>query len=111
EPDLIVTQQLCPVCAVSYDDVAKVAERLPTRPTVIALDPKTFGETMGDIRTLAQATRTRDAALDLVARQRARVDKVKIGVRGARQGRARGRRPGSCGWPRRPSCTRARGAS
>jgi iron complex transport system substrate-binding protein len=83
EPDLIVTQQLCPVCAVSYDDVAKVAERLPTRPTVIALDPKTFGETMGDIRTLAQATRTRDAALDLVARQRARVDKVKIAVKGA----------------------------
>jgi iron complex transport system substrate-binding protein len=83
EPDLIVTQELCPVCAVSYDDVAKVAERLPTHPTVIALDPKTFGETMGDIRTLAQATRTRDAALDLVARQRARVDKVKVAVRGA----------------------------
>jgi iron complex transport system substrate-binding protein len=83
EPDLIVTQELCPVCAVSYDDVAKVAERLPSHPKVIALDPKTFGETMGDIRTLAQATRTRDAALDLVARQRARVDKVKRAVRGA----------------------------
>jgi iron complex transport system substrate-binding protein len=83
EPDLIVTQALCPVCAVSYDDVAKVAERLPSHPKVIALDPKTFGETVGDIRTLAQATRTRDAALDLVARQRARVDKVKIAVKGA----------------------------
>jgi iron complex transport system substrate-binding protein len=82
-PDLIVTQELCPVCAVSYDDVAKVAERLPSHPKVIALDPKTFGETMVDIRTLAQATRTRDAALDLVARQRARVDKVKRAVRGA----------------------------
>jgi iron complex transport system substrate-binding protein len=87
EPDLIVTQQLCPVCAVSYEDVAKVAENLPTRPKVIALDPKTFGETMGDIRTLAQATSSRDAALDLVARQRARVDKVKVAVRGARRPR------------------------
>jgi iron complex transport system substrate-binding protein len=87
QPDLIVTQQLCPVCAVSYEDVAKVAKRLPTRPKVIALDPKTFGETMGDIRTLAQATSTRDAALDLVARQRARVDKVKIAVRGAKRPR------------------------
>jgi iron complex transport system substrate-binding protein len=85
EPDLIVTQELCPVCAVSYDDVAKVAERLPSQPKVIALDPKTFGETMADIRTLAQATRTRDAALDLVARQRARVDQVKLAVRGARR--------------------------
>ena len=82
-PDLIVTQQLCPVCAVSYEDVAKVAERLPTRPKVIALDPKTFGETMSDVRTLAQATGTRDAALDLVARQRARVDKVRIALKGA----------------------------
>jgi iron complex transport system substrate-binding protein len=83
EPDLIVTQELCPVCAVSYDDVAKVAERLPSHPKVIALDPKTFGETMGDIRTLAQATETRDAALDLVARQRARVDKVRVALKGA----------------------------
>jgi iron complex transport system substrate-binding protein len=38
---------------------------------------------MGDIRTVAQATSVREAALDLVARQRARVDKVKLAVRGA----------------------------
>jgi iron complex transport system substrate-binding protein len=83
EPDLIVTQQLCPVCAVSYDDVEKVAKELPTCPKVIALDPKTFGETMGDLRTIAQATGARDAALDLVARQRARADRVKLAVRRA----------------------------
>jgi iron complex transport system substrate-binding protein len=83
EPDLIVTQELCPVCAVSYDEVAAVAKTLPTCPQVIALDPKTFGETMGDIRTVAQATKARDAALDLVARQRSRVDRVKIAVKGA----------------------------
>ena len=82
-PDLIVTQELCAVCAVSYDDVRAVAERLAPRPKVIALDPKTFGETMGDIRTIAQATGVRDAALDFVARQRARVDRVKIAVKGA----------------------------
>ena len=85
EPELIVTQELCPVCAVSYGEVREVAKRLDPCPTVIALDPKTFGETMGDIRTLAQATRTREAALDLVSRQRARVDRVKIAVRGARR--------------------------
>ncbi|MCW2984495.1 MAG: cobalamin-binding protein [Conexibacter sp.] len=83
EPDLIVTQELCPVCAVSYDEVKEVAKRLDPCPEVIALDPKTFGETMGDIRTLAQATSARDAALDLVSRQRARVDRVKIAVKGA----------------------------
>lgn len=85
EPDLIVTQELCPVCAVSYDEVAAAAKAIPTCPKVIALDPKTFGETMGDIRTIARATGCRDAALDLVARQRARVDAVRIAVRGARR--------------------------
>jgi iron complex transport system substrate-binding protein len=82
-PDLIVTQQLCAVCAVSYDDVVAVAERLPTAPTVISLDPKTLGEAMGDIRTIAQATGARDAALDLVTRQRARIDAVRRAVKDA----------------------------
>ncbi|MEA2268096.1 MAG: iron complex transport system substrate-binding protein [Solirubrobacteraceae bacterium] len=83
EPDLIVTQALCAVCAVSYDDVVKVAERIPSLPKVVALDPTTLGEAMGDIRTIAQATGARDAALDLVSRQRARIDRVRIAVKGA----------------------------
>ncbi|MCW2995340.1 MAG: cobalamin-binding protein [Conexibacter sp.] len=85
EPDLIVTQELCPVCAVSYDEVRDAAKKLDPCPAVIALDPKTFGETMGDIRTLAQATSCSEAALDLVARQRARVDRVRKAITGARR--------------------------
>ena len=83
EPDLIVTQELCPVCAVSYDEVLVAAEKLESCPKVIALDPKTLGETFGDIRTLAAATDSKDAALDLVARQRERVDRVKLAVKDA----------------------------
>jgi iron complex transport system substrate-binding protein len=83
EPDLIVTQELCPVCAVTYDEVVKEAEQIASCPQVIALDPKTIGETMGDIRTVAAATGARDAALDLVARQRARIDRVRVAVKDA----------------------------
>ena len=83
EPDLIVTQDLCPVCAVSSEDVRRVASELPGPARVIALDPTTLGETMGDIRTLAQLTGAREAALGLVARQRARIDDVRQAVRGA----------------------------
>jgi len=83
EPDLIVTQELCAVCAVSYDDVVEVAERIATAPRVISLDPKTLGEAMGDIRTIAQATGVRDAALELVTRQRARIDAVRRAVKDA----------------------------
>jgi iron complex transport system substrate-binding protein len=83
EPDLIVTQELCPVCAVSYEEVVDVADAIPSSPRVVALDPKTLGESFADARTIAEATGARDAALDLVARQRLRVDAVRVAVRGA----------------------------
>src|SRR5436305_6135319 len=65
-PDLIVTQALCSVCAVSYDDVRAIAEEIESQPRVISLDPHTLGEVLADARTLAQATDRRDAAVDLV---------------------------------------------
>ena len=57
EPDLIVTQELCPVCAVSVDDVRAVAGTIASQPQVVALDPHTLGESFGDVRTIAQLTR------------------------------------------------------
>jgi len=81
-PDLIITQALCPVCAVSYEEVAELAKGLPSKPRVIALDPHTLGEVLGDIRTVAQATGSRDAGVDLIARAAGRIDRVKLAVRG-----------------------------
>jgi iron complex transport system substrate-binding protein len=83
EPDLIVTQALCTVCAVSHDEVQALALTLAKPPRVISLDPKTYGETLGDVRTLAQATDTRDAALDLIARTARRADIIRLAVRDA----------------------------
>jgi iron complex transport system substrate-binding protein len=87
EPDLIVTQALCPVCAVSYEDVAALARELRSRPRVIALDPKTLGETLGDVRTLAQATGRRQQGVALIARTAARIDRVRLAVRAQRRPR------------------------
>jgi iron complex transport system substrate-binding protein len=86
-PDLIVTQALCPVCAVSYDDVRTIAEEIDTQPMVIALDPHTVGEVLGDARTLGQATSTKDAAVDLIRDASARIDRIRLAVRGARRPR------------------------
>lgn len=83
EPDLIVTQALCHVCAVSVDEVQALAQTLPGPPRVISLDPTTYGETVGDVRTIAQATDAKDAALDLIARTARRADVVRLAVRGA----------------------------
>jgi iron complex transport system substrate-binding protein len=87
EPRLIVTQALCPVCAVSYEEVAKVARTLPSSPRVIALDPKTLDETLGDVRTLAEATDRREQGVELVRQAAARIDAVKLAVRARRRPR------------------------
>src|SRR3954451_17323696 len=50
QPDLIVTQALCAVCAVSYDDVRALADRMDPSPEVLALDPHTACEVLGDVR-------------------------------------------------------------
>ncbi len=86
-PDLIVTQALCSVCAVSFDDVRAVAEELESRPQVISLDPHTVGEVLGDARTLAEATDHKDAAVELVRDAAARIDRVRIATRRARRPR------------------------
>ena len=83
QPDLIVTQALCAVCAVSYDDVRAVAERLDSQPQVLALDPHTLGEVLGDVRTLAQATGAKDAGVALVEDAARRIDRVRLAVREA----------------------------
>src|SRR3954469_4856893 len=43
-PDLVVTQALCSVCAVSVDDVRAIAERMDPVPRIVSLDPHTLGE-------------------------------------------------------------------
>src|SRR4051812_837428 len=54
-PDLIVTQAVCEVCAVSYDDVVAVARRLPGRPRVLRQEPATLEEMLDDDERLGQA--------------------------------------------------------
>jgi iron complex transport system substrate-binding protein len=83
QPDLIVTQELCAVCAVSYDDVRAAAERLDSKPRVVALDPHTLGEVLADVRTLAQATDAKDAGVELVRDAASRIDRVRLAVRAA----------------------------
>jgi iron complex transport system substrate-binding protein len=82
-PDLIVTQALCAVCAVSYDDVRALAARMDPAPEVVSLDPHTLGEVLGDVRTLAQATDAKDAGVDLVQDAARRIDAVRLATRAA----------------------------
>ncbi len=81
EPELIITQALCNVCAVSFDDVRAIAEQIATHPQVISLDPRTVGEVLGDARTIAQATGTKEAAVALISDASRRIDRVRLAVK------------------------------
>ena len=82
-PDLIVTQALCAVCAVSYDDVRAVAGRLPSQPDVISLDPKTLGEVLDDLVRLAEAAGVAERGETLRGQLGGRIDRVSDAVDGA----------------------------
>jgi iron complex transport system substrate-binding protein len=83
EVDLIVTQAVCEVCAVSFDDVRAVAGRLPTRPRVISLDPATLGEVLADVPRLAEAAEAEAAGVRLAEEAGARIEAVERAVEGA----------------------------
>ena len=78
--DFIVTQAVCAVCAVSFEDVQAVAERLPARPAVISLDPSTIGEVLADVTRLADTVGAPDAGARLVAESAARIEAVERAV-------------------------------
>ncbi len=87
EVDLIVTQAVCEVCAVSFDDVRAVAERLPTQPEVISLDPSTLGEVLADIPRLAGAAGVPEAGEALAEELGERLEAVERAVEDARRPR------------------------
>jgi iron complex transport system substrate-binding protein len=83
EPDLIVTQALCAVCAVSYDDVRAIAAGLPGAPAVLSLDPETLGEVLDDHLRLAEAAGQPERGPRLLAELRARLAAIDEAVAGA----------------------------
>jgi iron complex transport system substrate-binding protein len=86
-PDLVVTQALCAVCAVSYDNVRAVAGRLPSTPDVISLDPSSLSEVFEDLVRVADATGIRERGERLRTDLEARLDWVREAV--AREPRRR----------------------
>lgn len=73
QPDLIVTQELCKVCAVSYSIVDKAARRLQSDPRIISLEPSSLDDVFANILTLGDLTAHQDGASELVASLKERV--------------------------------------
>lgn len=82
-PDLVVTQAVCEVCAVSFDDVRAVAARIPSTPEVHSMDPTTLGEVLDSVRALGEAADATEAATRLLEDAAERLDRVRDAVEGA----------------------------
>jgi len=82
-PDLIVTQAVCAVCAVSYEEVLDVAARLPSKPRVVQQDPSTLGEMLEDVIRLGEATEIPNLAHELRGELEGRLATVRAAVAGA----------------------------
>ena len=76
-PDVIVTQDLCDVCAVSFADVERAVRRL-TRPDVriVNLHPTRLDDVLQDVRRVGEALDRTQAADGLVASLGARLDEL-----------------------------------
>lgn len=74
QPDLIITQELCEVCAVSYSIVDRAARRLASDPRVVSLEPSSLEDVFSNIMTLGDLTGRAAQARTLVSSLTERVD-------------------------------------
>jgi iron complex transport system substrate-binding protein len=76
EPDLILTQELCHVCAVSYREVNEVVRAIDASITVVSLEPTSIEGILNTITTVGAMAEVEDDALDLVETLRSRLGAV-----------------------------------
>ena len=76
-PDLVLTQELCDVCAVSYEDVRHAASRLAYPPNVVSLDPASIGNMLEDIEMVGDLCGVPEAASAFVAELSGRMSAVR----------------------------------
>jgi iron complex transport system substrate-binding protein len=85
KPDLIVTQELCRVCAVSYREVNEVARTIDADITVVSLEPTSIEGIFNSITTVGAMAEAEDSAVDLVESLRERLGAVEARVQARRE--------------------------
>jgi iron complex transport system substrate-binding protein len=75
-PDLILTQELCQVCAPSGNEVAQLLASLSPQPEVLWLTPRSLSDIFDNLREIGNATGTLAKAETLIATSQARLDRI-----------------------------------
>lgn len=85
KPDLILTQRLCTVCAVSIEQVEEVAAKLSSKPQVVNLEPRTMGEVFLSFRKVAQVCDRVSESASIISLLELRYRNIKNLVSGLKQ--------------------------
>jgi iron complex transport system substrate-binding protein len=80
-PDLILTQDLCQVCAPSGNEIAQLLHALPSKPQVLWMTPKCMEQIFDNLRELGEATDRSRRAEELIAVSRARLERIASATR------------------------------
>ncbi len=80
QPDLIITQDLCHVCAASPDDLASALAKMPKQPRILTLQPHTLADVWNDIRRIGEATGKSREADEFAKRQENKVASIRAAV-------------------------------
>jgi iron complex transport system substrate-binding protein len=81
KPDLIITQELCEVCAVSYEDVTDAARMLDADTKIVSLEPHSIDDILGHIELVGRLTGTEERARMVVDDARERIDRLRTATR------------------------------
>jgi iron complex transport system substrate-binding protein len=84
KPDLIITQALCEVCAVSEEETLRAIRALPYEPRVLSLHPRNIEEILGSILAIGEATGRSEAAREIVNGLTERIERVRRALSGER---------------------------
>ena len=82
-PDLILTQDLCQVCAPSGNEVTQALTALSRKPEILWLTPKSLAQIEENLREIGAATGSLEKAEELIARGRAILDRIAERARAA----------------------------
>jgi iron complex transport system substrate-binding protein len=86
-PDIILTQALCDVCALDYNEVVRASQSLEVEPRIVALNPHLLGDVFADIRLVGSVTGKSAAAESLVCRLQERVAAIEAKTKSSQRPR------------------------
>ena len=83
-PDVIITQDLCQVCAPSGNELTRAVRDLPGKPDLVWLSPQTLADIEDNIRSVGEATGRSGNAESIIRSNRTRIERVVSAVAGAK---------------------------